>query len=128
MKRLALLLLVGASLAGCDSMTHKFGESVRQVEIGDSMVSDGYNTVVYQRESDLAPLDLDNNDVQLSVNILDVDTNQTFKVELGGQCETFPLPKGQRLLARFDMSKSKAKPNDIYMAPQTDPLYKMFCS
>lgn len=128
MKKLVLLMLVGVSLAGCDSMTQKFGEEVRQVEIGDSILSDGYNSVVYQRQGDEAMLDFDNNDPELSVNITDVESGSVFKVSLGSECATFPLPKGQRLLARFDMSKSKAKPQDIYMAPQTAPLYTMFCS
>lgn len=127
MKRLALVLLAGIALTGCDSMRHKVGEEVRQVEIGDSLVSDGWNTVVYQRESDLAPLDLDSNEAELYVNLTDVETGTVFKMGLGSECSQFPAQKGQRFLVKFDKSASKAKPNDIYMAPQSDKVMGYLC-
>lgn len=128
MKRFALLLLVGASLAGCDRIPTKIGEEVRQVEIGDSILSDGWNSVIYQRQGDEASLDFDSNEPELYVNVLDVESGQTFKVGLGSECSQFPIPKGQRFLARFDKSASKAKPNEIFFAPQSDKIYTAFCS
>lgn len=127
MKKIALVMLLGTMLAGCDSMTKKFGEQVREVEVGDSLVSDGWNTVIYQQESDVSGLDFDSSEPELYVNIQDVETGSTFKVSMGSECSQFPAPKGQRMLIRFDLSKSKAKPNDIYMAPHSDQIFKILC-
>lgn len=126
MKKL-VLALVALSLAGCDRIPTKIGEEVRPVEIGDSLVSDGWNTVVYHYESDLFGLDLDNNDAELYVELIDVNTGQKFKTYLGSECGSFPAPKGQRVLIRFDRSASKAKPKDIYIAPQSSQVSNYLC-
>ena len=127
MKRIAVVLLAGLALTACDSMRQKVGEEVRQVEIGDSLVSDGYNTVVYRNELDLAPLDLDSNEAELYVNLIDVETGSVFKMPLGSECSQFPAQKGQRFLAKFDKEASKDKPNDIYISPQSDKIQNYIC-
>lgn len=126
MKKL-VLALVALSLAGCDRIPTKIGEEVRPVEIGDSMVSDGWNTVVYQTESDLYGLDLDNNEAELYVDLIETNTGQKFRVSLGSECNSWPAPKGERFLARFDRSASKAKPKDIYIAPQSAQVFDFLC-
>lgn len=127
MKRFALILLAGVALTGCDQIRHKIGEEVRQVEIGDSIVSDGFNSVYYHTPSDTNSLDLENNDAELYVVLTDVSSGATFKMSLGSECGTFPAPKGQRFLVKFDKSASKAKPNDVYMVPQSDQVYHYLC-
>ena len=127
MKRIALVLLAGLALTGCDSIRQKVGEEVRQVEIGDSLVSDGWNTVVYHQESDVAGLDFDENEPELSVNLIDVETGTSFKVPVGSECNSWPAPKGSRFLVRFDRSASKAKPKDIYISPQSNQVANYIC-
>jgi hypothetical protein len=127
MKRIAVMLMLGISLGACDRIPHKIGESVRHVQVAESIVSDGWNEVVYRTESDLNRLDFSESEPTLYVNLIDVETGNVFKVDMGSECNQWPVPRGHQFLARFDRSASKAKPNDIYIAPQTYPVRKFLC-
>ena len=127
MKRILAVIAVGVMLTGCDRIPQKIGEEVRQVEVGESIVSDGWHEVVYTQESDMNSLDFDENDPELYVNVKDVDTGHVFKVSLGGECGQWPLPRGERFLTRFDRFASKKYPKDITFAPQSGPVSKFLC-
>jgi hypothetical protein len=101
------VLLAFATLAACGPK--KFGEEVRQVEVGQTYVDEDMG--------------------ELYVDIKDVSSGQNWKVGLGEECRQYPLPMGERFMTRFDKSRYEDKPEDknIYFSPQTTPIWNYLC-
>ena len=125
MKRILLLSLGCLALTACGPKHVR--DEVRQVEIGDTIISDGWQDIVYTPNVDLSGLDYDT-EPTLYVNLTDVETGTVFKVPLGYECSQFPLPKGERFLTRFDITAYEEKPQEQYMSPYSDPVAKHLCS
>jgi hypothetical protein len=130
---------VALIIAGCLALTacgpKHVRDEVREVETGDTIVSDGWTEVVFQGENDpkvsdpMALFVLDeNSDPELYLNVIDKQTGQTFKVWLGYECNRFPIPKGVRFLAKFDIKAYEDKPNELLMSPYSTPISNYFCS
>jgi hypothetical protein len=99
-----------ASLGAC-SFPKKYDEQVRQVEVGETTVDD------YVEPADL------------HVSITDVESGKSWDVNLGDECRQYPLPKGERFMTRFDLSRYE-QPNEdknTYIEPQTTPIWKYLC-
>jgi hypothetical protein len=125
MKRILLMASAALMLAGCG--TDHVRDQVRQVEVQESIVSDGYTDIIYYPNVDLSSLD-EEYEPDLYVNIKDVDTGTVFKVPVGTECSTFPAEKGLRFLAKFDIRAYKEKPQELYLSPYSEPITKLLCS
>ena len=112
MKKILVLSFACLALAGCDRIPQKIGETVREVEVGDTRVDEDY----------------DEETSELHVTITDVESGNSWDVNLGEECRQYPLPKGERFLTRFDRSAAKADPKTVYLAPQTSTVYKYLCA
>lgn len=120
MKRIALVLAGALLLTACGPEHVK--DEVREVEIGQTLVDDGYGPAPYVPNTEYtseAP--------ELYVELKDTATGTIFKVDLGTECSQFPFPVGQRFLAKFDISAYKEKPADLYMTPYSDKVYGFLC-
>jgi hypothetical protein len=125
MKKITILLAGCLALTGCGP--EHVRDEVREVQVADTIISDGYQDIVWTPGVNLNVLD-DESEPELYVNILDVATGQAFKIDLGTECSQFPLPKGQRFLARFNVLAYKEKPRELYMNPYGQPINKLLCS
>lgn len=125
MKRIGLLSLGCLLLTACGP--EHVRDEVRQVEIGDTIISDGWQDIVYVPNVDLSGLDSES-EPSLYVNLTDIESGNVFKVYLGYECSQFPLPKGTRFLTRFDVKAYKDKPETLLISPYGDPVAKHLCS
>jgi hypothetical protein len=133
MNKIAMIAAVSLALTACGP--EHIRDEVREVETGDTIVSDGWTDVVFQGETDpkvsdpnaLALLD-ENSDPELYVKIKDISTGEEFKVWLGYECNRFPIPKGARFLAKFDIMAYEKSPKELYIRPYSEPINKYLCS
>lgn len=105
MKKSAMVILGALMLTACGPEHVK--DEVRSVTVGTATV--------------------DENMEELHVSIIDDDTGQQWDVNLGSECAQYPLPTGEKFMARFDVSAYKEKPNEFYYAPYTDKVWEYLC-
>jgi hypothetical protein len=108
MKRILLIAGAALALSACDRIPQKVGEEVRGVEIADG-----------GRVDDMAG--------ELHVTIREIESGQSWDVNLGEECSQYPLPMGQKFLARFDKMAAKATPQNVSVEPNQQMLWNYLC-
>lgn len=121
------ILLTSACLLVAACGPEHVRDEVRQVEIGNTIISDGWTDIVYTSDADFQRLDQEY-DPELYVEVIDVESGTAFKVPLGYECKQFPLPRGSRFLTRFDITAYEDKPKEEFMSPYGGPVKSHLCS